>query len=1221
MYDYLDQLEHRLDNRQIKVCCRSENTVVAAGAGSGKTQVLATRFAWLVMSGNISASRILTLTFTKKAAGEMYERIYKTLSTFAEHKDTPPLERARAKKALEDFGESHIQTLDSYCSQIVRQAANRYGIRPDFTMGESEREIKDAALPFVLKHRDNPALKAFAEAGKLQYFAENILAAAINDYTSIADEADYFSSRGRLQKEKVLADLAWFLSGEGKRPAELEEAVNFYDMSRDLEDELDHTTKESPYVDVCRKLCSCLKSARDWSGAEALPQGNGTKVEPRKARPLEAVAPKIYEKVKKIQDLFPPSGHTKPLQSLVSVFKKKTMPFLEPLAMYLKQADAIEALFALLDTFLAEINRTKRITGNLTFRDVQKMALKILREENDLRDQENAAYDKIMIDEFQDNNGENRDLLFLISSPSSAGPMPGVEHIAGDKLFFVGDEKQSIYKFRGADVAVFNDLKEDFKKQFGDESFLPMEYNYRSRAPLLTSFNRLFGGENGIFDSGLTESFEARYSMNAKKYDSQKNCEMAEENLTEKTVPLHVCLLNKKYFADNKLESPDKRKDYLDENEQIAAFIAKKIREVKATKYSDIAILEKSRSHRSALIKYLNAAAIPYTVDQNANIFSSGLIFDLYNFLRLCVYPADASAKAAYLTSPLAGLSENALETILASMEEESSGLPANVKLDEEDQKRYEKARSFFEEEGNSVLSRPLTRTLEVLWDKAGYRYESMLSKKAALSAEEFDMLYELARQCDEKGKGVAWFVDPLAILRNKEKSGFAEEADLNAKEVSYPVEKEDGVQILTIHKSKGLQYKHVFITGCVGARSKNESSELFFDEKYGLSIKPEKGKSNYFAQITKEKLKKMERAEFRRLVYVAITRAEEDVFVVGAFANSSSKDSDDKEDVNLKLIEKQMDAYYPEWKDDDLDYAKDSPVYKEGAPFDFLQFEPETRDMQEGQKEKSPQENRADLICTLKAVHKAAASLESQPESLLRTTPSALEKADGSEEKIQPKKPDPYAEKINSIVEKYAGAADGNADADSGAKTEYAGLLQNAAFGYADFGTLAHDCLEAAAKGKSPADYEPETKLYKNLRESEQEIVLAAVRKMAETFAGSSLGKALQAAKESGKLVKAEYAFRSGLQDESLTGRPEKMLITGSIDLLFENAESTKEAPAYTLVDYKTDQTMAPEIYYAQQSCYRTAAARLLGCDRSAIRCWLYYLRFDESLEITDKL
>ena len=102
-FSYLDILDKKLDKSQRAACCRGLNTVVAAGAGSGKTQVLATRFAWLVMSCNIKVEEILALTFTKKAASEIYQRIYKTLGQFAANAQTPPEEKARAKQALKDF--------------------------------------------------------------------------------------------------------------------------------------------------------------------------------------------------------------------------------------------------------------------------------------------------------------------------------------------------------------------------------------------------------------------------------------------------------------------------------------------------------------------------------------------------------------------------------------------------------------------------------------------------------------------------------------------------------------------------------------------------------------------------------------------------------------------------------------------------------------------------------------------------------------------------------------------------------------------------------------------------------------------------------------------------------------------------------------------------------------------------------------------------------------
>ena len=213
-YQYLDllgQINKKLDSKQRAVCCRTDNTIVAAGAGSGKTQVLATRFAWLVMSEHIRAPEILTLTFTKKAAGEMYERIYKTLSFFAQNPETPPAEKKRAQLALEEFSDTHIQTLDSYCNSIVKQAANRYGIRPDFTAGgnDSLEDIKKLALPYVLKNKDRPCVQKYSQAGQLEAFAYSILAQAVSQYTTLADPEDFFVSKVDAQKEKLLE--AWNL--------------------------------------------------------------------------------------------------------------------------------------------------------------------------------------------------------------------------------------------------------------------------------------------------------------------------------------------------------------------------------------------------------------------------------------------------------------------------------------------------------------------------------------------------------------------------------------------------------------------------------------------------------------------------------------------------------------------------------------------------------------------------------------------------------------------------------------------------------------------------------------------------------------------------------------------------------------------------------------------------------------------------------------------------
>ena len=1203
MYDYLDLLARRLDDRQKRVCCRTENTVVAAGAGSGKTQVLATRFAWLVMSKGIPAKDILTLTFTKKAAGEMYERIYQTLAFFAHNNATPRAEKERAQAALDSFGETHIQTFDSYCASIVRQTANRYGIRPDFTAGTADTEsaIRAAALPFVLTHRNNPAVRAFADAGGLQKFAETVLAGTVNRYATLADDDTYFSDRLERQRQKAESDLRWFLTGTGRRPEELEDAQNLSEIHDALHEKLE-TAKPGGYTDTCRLIEKCIGRMRTLYDVPAAAQND--------------VSSQIITEIDTIATLvetLPGKGYTTELRAVIKSLRENALTYLSALCAYLRQYDDISALFALLDRFHAQVKRDKRISGSLSFRDIQKLALLALREQDDLRAQEHVAYRAVMIDEFQDNNGENRDLLFLICSPVSAGSHPTVRDIERERLFFVGDEKQSIYQFRGADVSVFNALQRDFKETFGAESVLPMEYNYRSSPALITSFNRLFGGADGIFPAERSvPDYEAQYTAETKKYDPETARELPAEPLTAENVALHFCLLNKAHFKQNDAMEADDRADLLDEKEQVAHFIAHKIRELRASgaDFHDIAILDRSRTNRGILTKWLNALGIPYRVDMHTNLFASGVVFDLYNFLRLCAYPNDRTAYAAYLTSPFAALSENAVETILASGDETPDLSPA-------DEKRLRAAQRFLDEQRALALSQPLTRTLQTLWYETGYRYETFLSTRAALCAEQFDLLYELARQCDTGGKSVAWFVDQLALLKNGVSSSFgADDAELDAGNVTYPIEQGDAVQILTIHKSKGLQYKHVFVCGCTGVRSKYEKDVVFFDDAYGVSVRPEKDSNNYFVLLQGARAKKKELAEFRRLLYVAITRAEEAVYVVGSVTPTAKKGSDEGS-ASLKLIEGQLDCYYPQWQDD-LDFALGHAVYTDGAPFDFHSLLPLDRTASFAQRtaELPPQQAREALITACADTYAHATPVTAERARILRTTPHALETEDAPV--IAAPRPDPY-DAVSAIIDSYAEKAagrhgqDDESDRDSAREIECTGALQNARFSYADFGTLAHAYLEAFAHGTAPQAFVAESKLFKHLTETEAQAMREACAAMTAAFAQSKQGTALQDARARNRLVRSEYAFRTVIADRALTGTDDELLVTGVIDLLFENADGT-----YTIVDYKSDRLIRPALYHAQQACYRIAAARLLGCPEHTIRCYLYYLRYDLTIEVS---
>ena len=1223
-FDYLDLLEKinkKLDPKQRAVCCRTENTIVAAGAGSGKTQVLATRFAWLVMSCNIPASKILTLTFTKKAAGEMYKRIYETLSFFVAQEETPALEKKRAAAALEDFSNVHIQTLDSYCKRIVEEAATRYGITPDFSVGssDSESDIKNQALPFVFSNRNSSAVTAYAGIGNFQNFADSILSNTIIKYSSIAASPSFFTDKLGAQKKEVVRAWNYLIFGRAEGKSSLQgdcSPLLKEDLSEKLKDaplasclrnafdlfrnEFDNTQGKTgtPYYSNCEKAMSAMENL-DFNNLSLDDSFDFENPDSQKASDIKAFSRAI--------SLFDFSqslgGYTKELRATIKPIKEVFIPYINALSSYITNYKSIKNLQELFDNFKNQINAQKRTSGKLTFKDVSELSLEILIHNKDIRRQEKNAYDKIMIDEFQDNNGKNRDLLFLLSEKdfSEQGQeygckdgIPGVENIRSDKLFFVGDEKQSIYKFRGAEVSVFNQLKQDL----GEENFLQMEYNYRSDKELITSFNRLFGKNDYLFDSRTDKNYEAKYEKFAVKYDPKNQLELPEENLSLENIRLHACLLNTDLIDSN---------DLLDEKNQQAYFIAKKIYELKNTSrpdgtkpsLSEFAILDKSR-HRSQLLQWLNFFGISYQLDQNSDLFSEGPVNDIYAFLRLCVYPSDKNAFASFLASPFCGLNQQALESLLASASlaelpdsESQLVLTAEELFSECSQTQKERFISgifYIKSQRKAILSQPLAKTVSNLWIQTGYQYATMENLKTDLYAEQFDFLFELARQSDQNQKNISWFVDQLALVKNRENSSQDEE-EIDVAEVSYPLEKQDAVQVMTIHKSKGLQFNYVFVCGCISARSGSDRDAVFFDEDFGASIKPDSGTGNYFSIIQRMAARKKDIAEFRRLIYVAITRAIREVYIVGKWSPLPKKgQKTDSNEENFKLLEKCIKFYYPETEADNtfaLGEEKLSSI--ESVPFSYSSIKPVSK------KEAYSGMGENHLSSGSRIFQPLPAGTEEIPYEepvSNRRTPSSLEPELRASDSGSAGSTSEEAVPQDAIDNKYDSADD---------------TLDSAAFTAADFGTLVHDYLRAQAEGLEPEEYQAPVKLFKQLTEKEIAAIKAEAIKMCRDFAASAFGKAAYAgnssARAAGRLLKAEWAFRMF---------HEGFIWTGSIDLIYENADGT-----YTIVDYKSDSEIVPERYTAQQKTYHIAAAKLLHIPEEKISCHLWYLRHNKSVEI----
>ena len=1231
-YAYLDLLEYPLDDQQKKVCCSVKNAVVAAGAGSGKTQVLATRFAWLVMEfDDIRAPAVLTLTFTKKAAAEMYARIYKTLVFFSKNEQVPERQRKNAARAVSEFADARIQTLDSYCGAVVRQAANRYGIRPDFTTGstDSERNIKNLALPFVLKNLSRPGVRRFAEAGKVQEFSDSLVAKIIGEYTSLATESGRFMRS--LETQKLIISDAWKKIVSDKGDGSLFDIVsNALLLCNEAKSDAAKWQKNGAAV----KLFSFLDT-------QPLSDFASTVFSPDDVEKNEALYEKLFSVANWVTVLsaFKPGNAASSLKAIKACTESlvRYADELTSLAVYVKEFPYIKDICSLFDELLELVNRQKRTSGALTFKDVSDMALKILIEQKDIRNQEKAAFNKIMIDEFQDNNGRNRDLLFLLAErldeytevafgDPSAIRKALVPNIAGDKLFFVGDEKQSIYKFRGADVSVFNELKRDLASG-EDEAELRMVYNYRSFPELLTSFNQIFGGfyksgddyaRKGDTPSLFSQTQGASYEA---MYTEDTVARFVDKSTHERGVPIALDKSNiRSHFAllpYNKDDYASEKKSNLvpDVQEQLAYYIAEKIFKMHEAgePYSSFAVLDRSRTKRNYLKRRLEQFRIPYVLDRQSDLFSDAPANEIYAFLRLCVYPSDMNAFAAFLCSPFAGLTENDVKIILANASDYRSKdfIFAPFSDDEKiaavfaegsvERKRYIRAADFFKTHKERVLSEPLTKTLNTLWYDMGYRYETMLNRAVSLFAEQYDLLFEAARQADSDGKDAAYFVDMLASQKEADKGFDFGADDTGVGDISYPLEKGDAVQIMTVHKSKGLQFDHVFVLGAFDGVKNDSEEKYFFSEEEGVSLKPAEGERNYFFIKQREENLAKDIAEFRRLIYVGATRAIKDYYFVGTY----SYDKDHKHRVSdASVLDPVIAYYYPDFLDSDA-----AVQYTSGAPFDLERIEKKSK-REIYASSRIPESIDVLRKCKIRDADALFSSSEidfiKMPEvPSKRITPSSLEKFYDTE-----------AGRTKDAAQ--------SADAETAVRTESAGggkkagddlypeideLLEklakeNVRFGFDEFGTLVHACLENSMKGCDFTGIKIASEKYmRKLSETQQEKILSVCEKICMRFAASEYGARALKARDEGTWIKTEYAFKMCI---------DSYIVTGSIDLVFDNGDGT-----YTIIDYKTDHEIDPARYYRQQACYRKAAAYLGNVPEENVRCVLYYVRHDEFAEI----
>jgi len=1134
----------KLDEAQRRAVLARQSCVVTAGAGAGKTTVLAARFVHLAVDQKIPLRSILALTFTRKAAAQMYERIYLALAA----QDSP-----WARGQLEDFQNAQITTIDSFCTTILRSSARDFGYTPEFTV--DAKACADLALSiagrYIGRHRNEEGIKEILASFSPDDVARRLLTDLGTSFISpVALRSPLF--------QPMAKTLGILVDTKSRESLDTLKTMSEEILSSAIA--LDQPKKDcSAAIEASTGFLRILDTIDRQSSGAMQPELD------RAVRAFSALSLRSYAK----------SEAETGIKNLAKCAREEAVR-LVALSDYQALLPSHVALLKRLDEYAQELSEAKRLANILDFKDLGLCAVDILTRRKDIREFWKRRIDSIMIDEFQDNNQIQKELLYLLAErrDKSADGIPSPAELEEGKLFFVGDEKQSIYRFRGADVSVFKRLSAELgqgsmKNESGDPEqaaienaySLSLPSNYRSSLVLLRFFNRFFAV---VLDPGQSaESFEADYR-------SMREGSAASQGGFSSSIVFFQIESREKQEELNRLDEPDEPSETDEKSEdkqvsiqgaendddrlafEIAHFIREnrgllKVRkagsaqgETRPSEFDDFAILLRSTTHQHRLERQLRRLNIPYEAESPRGLYTDSPANDIYHILRYALDPTDRTAYAALLRSPLARLSDEAFLELLS--EKDSDNL--RTSLPERDRSLLCRMEAFFEELRSRLDSLSTADLTEYVWHKAGLRLDILSRPEAQSFLEHFDYIHHLAAQTDKEGKPLSAFLESL---------GSAIEGSQEAPELDNVQRRLlGGVKILTIHKAKGLEFPIVILPWVESSGRSGRSQKLWQMLPEGLAVdlkpydSPGASATNILYSLGKEREEAMEKAEIKRLLYVACTRAEDHLFFF-----AKNRKTADQRGRSFKYYLDTYSSLYNASEESMLELRK-LPYRPAGS----IALEPDARS------------KRPDCKDFYKRYAIAEVLKQAYPRSRLSVT--VINTA-------------ARAATVSDTAAVAAGQESGFA--------AYPSVLPSVGTAQPElFGILCHEMTDYAIRKASTEGFMPSEKLARDLGPENLAAALEAAKSLVEAFLASEFWRTLS---RLAARIKTEASFLYALGGFYIEGRT---------DLLIETQQEC------LVVDFKTDEHLDPKDYRVQLDIYRRAVRALTG--GKSTRVCLYWLK-----------
>ena len=1187
---------------------KNSNILVAAAAGSGKTAVLVERIINKIINENIDIDKLLVVTFTNAAASEMRERILNAIYK----KIDEDQENENLQRQVTLLNKASICTIDSFCLDVVKNNFFEIDISPNFRIGDTteieilkqdvieeifeekyESEDKDfkKLITTYTSYKDDTPLKdlilkiyTYIQSNPFpeKWLNEKIEMFKLDDKVNQDFSKTIWGKLLLRQVEEILEDSIIKLENEKVQLGQYDELQKYYQIISDDIDQFEMLKCNLNSWDKAYEIARNLEF-KTWTVNKKI-----TLEEKENAKQIRDGVKSEYKKITDKILIVSSKEANQDISDMYSILKKLENIILE---------------------FGENFARRKREKNIVDFHDIEHFALKILLTENneptEIAKKYQEKFEEIAIDEYQDSNLVQEYILKAVSR--------------GNNTFMVGDVKQSIYRFRQARPDLFLDKYKKYKlkeeMQDGDDLKIQLFKNFRSRKEVLDFSNEIFA--NIMTEKlGELDYTEEEYLNLGALYENTN------ENLKTEIDILNVQEDNTKQdnYTDEEIdETSEEEQERVEDIELEARFVANRIKELiekkfqvydvkkqekRDIKYKDIVVLLRSTKEPAPIFeKEIINLGIPVFSDSSSEYLESIEIQTIMSLLKIIDNPLQEIPLVAVMRSNIGGFTDNELvqirlndkydnfyNTILKSRQNIDKNLRMKIDVFLNDLEMWREEQEYLS----------LDELIWKIYNDTGYYDYVGLMTNGTLRQANLKMLFERAKQYESISfKGLFNFINYIEKVKTSSK-------DMDSAKIIG--ENENVVRIMSIHKSKGLEFPVVFLSGTGKKFNMQDlNNKILLHPEIGIGVKyidydKQIEYDTLSKQAMKEKIKIETISEEMRILYVALTRAKEKLIITGY--SKSEKEKELKEiierygKVNYIILKKYIS--YLDWIR--LTYMSNIEKMSQLAKINVYE---KNQVLKSKNEEKQEEHNSKDIKQLLQKeldeekYQRIVNLLEYKYKNKIATTiPNKT-----SVTEIKRLRTNQQEQGIVEIP-----------------KPKFLQRDENEKITNAERGTLIHLCMQKIKISKQEYTIDDIKKFISELQESniisEKELEAINIMKI-YNFTKSNIWKELKEA----KMIEREKPFYINIPAKTIYEKDleEQLLVQGIIDLYYIDKNDE-----LVLVDYKTDyvenrdEQILIDKYETQLKLYKSALEKAMCKEVS--RTYIYSTYLDKEIMLENK-